>query len=299
MRTPMGARDRTTKREQNRGDMIWIASSLSERWRFLENIFSDIVGSLALFRRKEANMNTRRHSRWTQTAWLSLGAFLLSVAMIATLATPASADDKQDAEQLVEKAQMTLQSFMGDSSMDAFRDLIKQAKGVLVVPQLLKGAFVFGASGGSGVLLVRDGNADRWFGPAFYTLGGASFGLQIGGQASEVVLLIMTDRGIGSMMASSFKLGADVGVAAGPVGVGVAASTANLSADVLTFARSKGLYGGISLDGAVVATRGGLNEAYYAKQVTPTDILVRREVTNSQARGLISEVTKVACTARC
>ena len=244
-------------------------------------------------------MNMTRHSSSMQTAWLFLVAFLLSAAMIVTLAPPASADDKQDAEQLVEKAQMTLQSFMSDSSMDAFRDLIKQAKGVLVVPQLLKGAFVFGASGGSGVLLVRDGNADRWFGPAFYTLGGASFGLQIGGQASEVVLLIMTDRGVGSMMASSFKLGADVGVAAGPVGVGVAASTANLSADVLTFARSKGLYGGISLDGAVVATRGGLNEAYYAKQVTPTDILVRREVTNSQARGLISEVTKVACTASC
>jgi lipid-binding SYLF domain-containing protein len=217
--------------------------------------------------------------------------------MLAIVAVPASADDKQDAAQLVEKAQLTLQSFMIDSSMEAFRDLIKDAKGVLIVPQLLKGAFLFGVSGGSGVLLVRDGQADRWFGPAFYTIGGASFGLQIGGQASEVVLLVMTDRGVASLMANSIKLGADVGLAAGPVGVGIAASTANLSADILAFSRSKGLYGGISLDGAVVATRGGLNEAYYAKHVTPTDIFVLREVTNRQARDLISEVTKMACSA--
>lgn len=240
-------------------------------------------------------MNTRRLSRWAGTQRLSLAAFSLFVALLFTLAAPAAADDKQEASQLVEKAQMTLQSFMIDSSMGAFRDLIRDARGVLVIPQLLKGAFVVGVSGGSGVLLVRDGNADRWFGPGFYTVGGASFGLQIGGQASEVVLLAMTERGVTSMMANSFKLGADAGVAAGPVGVGVAASTANLSADILTFSRSKGLYGGISLDGAVVATRGGLNEAYYGKEVTPTDIFVRREVTNPQAKGLIRDVTTLAC----
>jgi SH3 domain-containing YSC84-like protein 1 len=244
-------------------------------------------------------MNTTKHSIWIGPVRLFLVGFLLSGAVIFGLTNPVFADDRQEAAQLVEKAQMTLQSFMNDSSMDAFRDLVKQAKGVLVVPQLLKGAFVFGASGGSGVLLTRDGRGDRWFGPAFYTIGGASFGLQIGGQASEVVLLIMTERGVASMMANSLKLGADAGVAAGPVGAGVAASTANLSADILTFSRSKGLYGGVSLDGAVVATRGGLNEAYYGRQVTSTDILVRREVTNPQARGLIGEITRVACTASC
>ena len=244
-------------------------------------------------------MNTTKHPDRFETLSLFWVAFFLSAVMMVTFATPASADDRQEAAQLVEKAEMTLQSFMSDSSMDAFRDLAKQAKGILVVPQLLKGAFVFGASGGSGVLLIRDGKADRWFGPAFYTIGGASFGLQIGGQASEVILLLMTDRGVASMMANSFKLGVDAGVAAGPLGAGVAASTANLSADILTFARSKGLYGGVSLDGAVVATRGGLNEAYYGRQVTPTDILVRREVANPKASGLLSRVTKMACTVSC
>lgn len=118
-------------------------------------------------------------------------------------------------------------------------------------------------------------------------------------ESSEVVLLMMTDRGVSSLMANSVKLGADVGIAAGHIGAGVAASTANLSADILTFARSKGLYGGISLDGAVVATRGDLNKAYYGKEVSaPATILVSRKVTNPQAHGLIREVAKIACSAK-
>jgi lipid-binding SYLF domain-containing protein len=249
--------------------------------------------------REEEDMEAKRHPIWIRTVWLPWVAVFLSAAMIAMFAVPASADDRAQAAQLVEKARMTLQGFMTDSSMGNFRDLAKQAKGILVVPQLLKGAFIFGASGGSGVLLTREGQTDHWRGPAFYTIGGASFGLQIGGQASEVVLLIMTERGVAAMMSSSFKLGADVGVAAGPVGTGVAASTANLSADILTFSRSKGLYGGISLDGAVVATRDGLNDAYYGRQVTSTDILVRGEVTNPQAQGLLSQVAKTGCTVSC
>jgi len=243
-------------------------------------------------------MDNMRRSIWTEAACLLI-AFLLSAVMVAVPGAPASADDTQEGAQLVEGARMTLQSFKADSSMDAFRDLIKRAKGVLIIPQLLKGGFIIAGSGGTGVLLVRDGKEDRWFGPGFYSAGGASFGLQAGGESSEVVLLIMTDRGVGSLMASSFKLGVDAGVAAGPVGVGAAASTANLSADILTFLRSKGLYGGVSLDGAVVATRGALNEAYYSKPVTTADIFARREVTNPEAKGLITEVTKMACTANC
>jgi SH3 domain-containing YSC84-like protein 1 len=239
--------------------------------------------------------NTKRDLNWMASGWRSLGMVMLSVMVVIFTAIPASANDRQGALQLVEKAQMTLQSFMSDSNMGTFRDLAKKANGVLVVPQQLKGGFIFGASWGSGVLMVRDGNTNRWFGPAFYTIGGGSFGFQAGAQASEVVLLIMTDRGVSSLMGNSLKLGADVGLAAGPIGAGAEASTANLSADILSFSRSKGLYGGISLDGAVVATRGGLNEAYYGKELTPAKILMSREVTNPQARGLISEVTKAAC----
>lgn len=220
---------------------------------------------------------------------------LLSAAMVIPLAVPAAADDKEQATQLVEKAKFTLENMMNDDKMDPFRDLLKKAKGVFIAPQLLKGAFIVGASGGSGVFLTRDEKTGEWIGPAFYTIGGASFGLQIGGEASEVILLAMTDRGVTSMLSSSFKLGADVGIAAGPVGMGVSAATANLSADILSFSRSKGLYGGISLDGAVVAIRRDWNEAYYGKEVTPEDIFVRRDVTNRQAMGLIEAVEKAVC----
>jgi lipid-binding SYLF domain-containing protein len=218
---------------------------------------------------------------------------VLTVALVAAPTLSASAaDDRQEAEQLVEKAKFTLEDFMSDKNMEAFHDFIKRAKGIYIAPQVLKGAFIVGASGGTGVLLAWDEKQKSWAGPAFDTIGGASFGFQIGGQASEVVLLAMTDRGVTALLSNSLKLGADVGLAAGPVGAGVAASSANLSADILSFARSKGLYGGVSLDGAVMAVRGSLNDAYYGRKVTPTDILIRRDVGNPQSAGLIGAVRK-------
>jgi lipid-binding SYLF domain-containing protein len=240
-------------------------------------------------------MSTKKYLKGRATAWASLISILLPVAMVATLTAPASADVTQKPVQLVDKARMTMENFTNDSMMGPFRDLIKDAKGVFIVPQLLKGAFVFGVSGGSGVLLVRDEKTREWTGPAFYTIGGASWGLQIGGEASEVILLAMTDRGVNSLMSNSLKLGGDIGLALGPVGAGVSAATANLSADILSFSRSKGLYGGISLEGAIVATRGDWNEAYFGKEVSPTDIFVRHEVTNPQAAELIEAVTRSAC----
>jgi len=218
----------------------------------------------------------------------------LFMAMVISQVTTAYANDKQETEQLVEKARQTMESFLSDENMGGFQDLLKKAHGVLISPQLLKGAFVVGASGGNAVLLVRGKKAEQWSGPAFYTIGGASFGLQIGGEASEVILLAMTERGVTSFLGNSFKLGGDAGVALGPVGIGASAATANLSADILSFSRSKGLYGGVSLDGAVVAVRDGLNEAYYGKKVTPSDIFVRQNVKNLEAIKLIEAVKKGA-----
>jgi len=229
----------------------------------------------------------------TKGLWIFGVAMLVSAMMVLSFISPVSADERQDAIQLVDKSRMTLEAFMADKNMEAFRDLIKQAKAILVTPQLLKGAFVVGASGGSGVLMVRDEKTGQWNGPSFYTLGGASFGLQIGGQASEVILLAMTQRGVTSFLSNSFKLGADVGLAAGPIGVGASAASANLSADILSFARSKGLYGGISLDGSVVAVRGGLNEAYYSKTCDPTDIFVQQNVANPHSVGLKEAIVKI------
>lgn len=232
---------------------------------------------------------------WIATASLFLVTVLITVALVIFQVVPASANDKQEATQLVEKAGLTLDSFMSDNTMGAFRDLLKRAEGVLIAPQLLKGAFIVGVSGGNAGFLVRDKKTGQWSEPAFYTIGEASFGLQIGGEASEVILLMMTDRGVRSLLGNSVKLGADAGIAAGPIGMGAAAATANLSADILSFSRSKGLYGGVSLDGAVVAIRGSLNDAYYGKQqVSSTDVLIRHDVTNPQSSQLIKDVSKSA-----
>jgi SH3 domain-containing YSC84-like protein 1 len=231
----------------------------------------------------------------------SAAACVVATALALTVSTigpvPAAGDaakDALEAQQLVERARLTVESFAADKAVGkAVSGLIKKAKGLYIAPEVLRGAFIVGASGGSGVLLVRD-DKGQWNGPAFYTIGGVSFGFQAGGDKSEVVLLIMSDRGVSAMLASSVKLGADISAAAGPVGAGATAETANVSADVLSFARAKGLYGGASLEGAVVAKRAGLNEAYYSKNdITPTEILIKGAPVNKQAAPLKAEVGKL------
>jgi lipid-binding SYLF domain-containing protein len=211
-------------------------------------------------------------------------------------ATKALADDLTDARHLTEKAKLTLETFMQAAETEGFRALVKSAKGVFIAPQILRGAFVVGGSGGSGIFVVRDVRSNSWAGPAFYTLGGVSFGFQIGGDASEVIFLAMTDRGVNALLKSGVKLGADVGVAVGPIGAGVDASTANLSVDVLTFSRSKGLYGGISLAGSVVYVREDWNNAYYGLNATPTDILISKSVINKHAVGLLDTLSVASAT---
>lgn len=225
-----------------------------------------------------------------------LSILLFAVAIIgAFLTVPgmALASDKTDAQAIVTKANTTFNSFMSDKNFTEMRKLSRSAKGIFISPQVLKGAFIWGASGGTGVFLVRE-EGGKFTQPAFYTIGSVSFGLQIGGQASEVILLAMTDRGVTTLLQNSVKLGADVGIAAGPYGAGAEAASANISADILAFSRSKGLYGGISLDGAIVDVRDSLNKGYYGKPITPTDILVKKNVSNAHANTLRASVAKIS-----
>ena len=215
-------------------------------------------------------------------------------AFVTVVAQPAVADDVQDAQQLVEKARLAFESFTSDANLGQnLRSLVNKARGVLIYPQVLRGAFIIGGSGGSGVLLVRDLSSGKWGGPAFYTIGEVSFGLQAGGDLAEIVLVALTDRGVSALLSTSAKLGADASIALGPIGAGLAGATQNLSADIVSYSRNRGLYGGLSVEGAVVAVRGALNTAYYGKEVTPTQILIQREVSNPHANGLIGAVEKV------
>jgi SH3 domain-containing YSC84-like protein 1 len=171
--------------------------------------------------------------RWI-AQWMAVAA-----TMTLLLGSSAWADDAMDARQLVEKAKLTVEQFQTDPNMGSLRDLAKKAKGMLILPQMIRAAFIVGGSGGSGVLVARDEKAGQWRGPAFYTLGGASFGFQAGADAAEVIILAMTERGVTKLLSPQVKLGADISVAAGPVGGGAAAATAGLSADLISYSMAK------------------------------------------------------------
>ncbi|MGP0594336.1 lipid-binding SYLF domain-containing protein [Nitrospira sp. T9] len=211
--------------------------------------------------------------------------------MVLSAPGPVWAELNSEEDLLVDKARGTLESFLSDPDMEWFREHLREARGMLIVPQFLKGAFFIGGSGGSGVLLVRDEKTNEWSYPAFFTLGGASIGLQFGGQASEVVLLVLTQKGVDSMMSTTMKLGADASIAVGPIGRGMEGSTApNLSVDLISFSKAKGLFAGISLEGAAVAARDAMNTSYYKTPTKTVDIVVRRSVTNPKADPLLAVV---------
>lgn len=215
---------------------------------------------------------------------------LFALMALAGIASAEAADDKADAQQTVDAATKTIESFKADPDMGWFRDHVKDAKAVMIVPQLVKAGFILGGSGGTGVLVAHDAKHGAWTDPAFYTMGSVTFGLQIGGEAAEVVMLVMTQKGIDAFLSTKFQLGADASVAAGPVGAGAQAATA----DIIQFSRSQGAFGGLTLEGAVVDIRDSLNTAYYGKEVRPTDILVTRSVHNKHANRLIAAVSKAA-----
>ncbi len=181
------------------------------------------------------------------------------------------ADNVADANNLVVSAELTLQHFMDDPEMARFRSLARNAKGVFIAPGVWEAGIGIGGSKGRGVLFTLDKTSGQWFGPAFYSLGSASLGIQLGVQKSEIILLVINQNGINAMLASGLKLGAGASVAAGPVGKGTAISTA----DILSYSRSKGVYGGVLLNGAILAIDKELNLAYYGKPLDSVDILIR------------------------
>jgi len=200
-----------------------------------------------------------------------------------------SSANEATAEALVDAATNAVNTFTVDPDMKWFRDNMSNAKGVLIVPQLVKGGFIFGGSGGSGVLLVK-GDGNIWSDPAFYTMGSGTVGFQIGVEVSEIILMIMTDRGVDALLTSSFKLGGDVSIAAGPIGAGAKAQTA----DILAFSRTKGIYGGVNIEGAVLKIRNDWNHDYYGRDTAPRAILIERSATNSHADELRGAVANLA-----
>ena len=213
---------------------------------------------------------------------------IFAVGILISSYTSAMAADRERVQLLVDKARITLKDFMTDPNFAWLHEHIRNAKGVLIFPQVIKGGFIWGGSGGTGVFLARDPRTGNWSEPAFYTIGSVTFGLQIGGEAAQVVMLAMTPKAIDSLLSSSFKLGGDVSVALGPVGAGAKAGAdiPTVTGDFISFAKTKGLYAGLNLEGAVVGVRDNLNQAYYGRNVTPADIIVAHKVYNGGAEKL-------------
>ena len=214
-------------------------------------------------------------------ALVAAAIFLVTLAT-SGIASAESAAGYTEQQELVDKATTSFKSMIADPNMTWLRSHIKSAKGILIFPQFMKGAFIFGAEGGTGVLIAHDTRTDTWTYPAFYNMGSISFGFQAGAEVSEIILLVMTEKGLDALLSTSFKLGADASVAAGPVGAGAKAQTT----DILAFARSNGLFGGISIEGAVITSWDAWNQKYYGRDVRPVDIIIRRSVSNPGAEKL-------------
>jgi SH3 domain-containing YSC84-like protein 1 len=229
-------------------------------------------------------MKPSRPSRATQR-WVGLVAF----AALVFAAGAASAQNEQ--QNLVNASQTTFTNFLRDPDMTWLQRHFPEAKAVVIAPVVVKAGWIFGGSGGRAVVFARNAQTGKWAGPAFYNLGAASVGFQAGVSVSETVTLVMTEKGLNSLLANSVKLGGDASIAAGPVGAG---ANSTVMADFIAFSRSKGLYGGLNLEGSVIAVANDWNHDYYGSDVLPPDILVRANTHNAQSDRLASELANAA-----
>jgi len=213
---------------------------------------------------------------------------LICAALFALASCRSTGEFGSEPEQMIDNARVSFQGMMKDNQYPGLVDLASRAKAIIIVPNMIRAAFFFGGRGGNAIMLVRGENG-QWSPPAFYTIGGISWGLQIGGQTSELVITVMTEKGLNAIMHRAVTLGADAGLAIGELGKGVNAATGmGLKSDLYAFARSEGLFVGVSLEGSVIAPREIWNQQLYGEQSTPESILVDR--TSSSSSKSVSDI---------
>ena len=216
--------------------------------------------------------------------------------MLAGLAAPALAAIGARAalaltpqQELIDKARITFEKLITSVEFGELPDYMKRAKAVLIFPELYKGGFILGAEGGRGILSAR--GADGWSQPAFYDLAAGSLGLQIGGQVSEVVLTIMSDKALTAVLDDQLKFGGDMSIAVGPIGKGLGAdTTTNFQADVYSFAKTAGLFGGVSFEGAGIIKKQDWNQAYYGQGASPRGIVMEGKFKNPNTNALLKSL---------
>ena len=223
---------------------------------------------------------------------------LAATAILFALAGTAAASERRDADlDRLHSASTILNQIMSAPDSAIPDSIISGAKCIAIMPSMLKAGFIFGANYGKGVATCRTDKG--WSAPAFFKLAGGSFGLQAGGQASDLVLIIRTDEGMQHLLQSKFKLGADASAAAGPVGRDAQAMTdLSLRAQVLTYSRSRGLFAGVALDGGVIKQNQADTQAFYGKDFTYRSILSGEVPPPQDAKVLLQTVEKYAPTPR-
>ncbi len=221
-------------------------------------------------------------------------ALVLSGALFSTTAV---AYAKNDIGDRVVSAAVVLKEVAEIPEKGIPTDLLNKSVCVAVIPSMKKGGFIFGAAYGKGVMSCRTDNGDGpWSAPSMLTMQGGSFGLQIGAQAVDLVLVIMNLSGLESLLDSKFTLGGDASVAAGPVGREATAQTdAWLSAKILAYSRSRGLFGGITVKGSTVRPDRDANHVLYGKDISPRELLLHRTTDiPKDVQIFINELTKVS-----
>jgi lipid-binding SYLF domain-containing protein len=214
------------------------------------------------------------------------------ILMAMLLAFPVAAYAQADQQQVVDRATLAAQDMLNNKDGTDAQSVLRRARAVMICPQVFRAGFVFGGQGGTCVLSARDG-AGSWSSPAFYGLAGGSIGFQAGVQDAEVMLFIMTDKGLTAVMDSQFKLGADASGTFIDLGGGVEGSTtAALRADIVGFSRARGLFAGVSLGGSLMSAKSDWNLAYYGRPVAAQQVVVGMEVSNPAADPLRAVLMK-------
>ncbi len=213
------------------------------------------------------------------------GAAVLLAAL--TVAAPAMA--QSDQADRVREAGIVLSEIVAASDKAIPESILQKAEAIAIFPSTIKGAFIVGATRGRGVISVRD-TSGAWSNPAFLTLTGGSVGFQIGGQAVDIVLVVMNRRGVDNLLMNQFEIGGEASATAGPVGRDTAASTdVQLRAQILSYSRSRGLFAGVSLKGAAIRADEDSNAAFYGTKFRTRDIVLDGKGTQPQSADAVGQ----------
>jgi SH3 domain-containing YSC84-like protein 1 len=217
---------------------------------------------------------------------------LLGILLIACLGNAAfAASDRDDAIKRLDQSRDVIHQMMGANDKGIPEEVLQGAKCIAVVPHLLKAGFVFGAKHGRGVATCHNAKTGAWSAPAFISITGGSWGLQIGAEAIDLVMVVMNEKGMEHLLSNKFQIGGEASAAAGPVGRHAAAGTDwKLDTEILTYSRAKGAFAGLSLDGSVIKPDDDANKAIYAKDLPFRSILEGKVATPAVAKNFVASL---------